>query len=194
MKRGKYLVVLFICVGCWLLAGCGACRREPVQEEFSRLTIFGARDTLLPGEMAMRTVAVAVHEISVPTAVALIEKVQLLADSLSALRFNGLEIEVLEITQASGYGRVLRVNLAEDAAFSGPGSLPPYQSWYDFFQGSAGGMETTITLRATFLQPGIDLEWVEGVQFYYDGNPIREGDWDHLILHGIIKPQDTNSF
>ncbi|HSV77179.1 MAG TPA: hypothetical protein VLH37_09145 [Bacteroidales bacterium] len=192
MKRGKYLVVIFICVGGWLLAGCGACRREPVQEEFSRLTIFGARDTLLPGEIAMRTVAVAVQEISVPAAAELPEKVKLLADSLSALRFNGLEIEVLEITQDPVYGLVLKVNLAEDTAFSGPGSLPPYRSWYDFFQGSAGGMETSIILRATFLQPGIDGEWIDAVEFYYNGNPIREGDWDHLILHGIIKPQDTN--
>ncbi|HAK00313.1 MAG TPA: hypothetical protein DCM62_09830 [Bacteroidales bacterium] len=186
MKRGKYLVVIFICVGGWLLAGCGACRREPGREEFSRLTIFGARDTLLPGEMALRTVAVAVHEISVPTAAGLPEKVNMLADSLSALRFNGLEIEVLEITQDSVYGLLLKVNLAEDAAFSGPGSLPPYRSWYDFFQGSAGGLETTITLRATFLQPGLYGEWVDAVAFYYQGKPFANEEWAHVVLQGQI--------
>jgi len=190
MKREKYLVLIFTYMAGWLLVGCGACRREPVAVEYSQLTIFGARDTLLPGDFAIRTVAAAMQEISVPATAMLLEKVQLLADSLSYLRFNGLEIEVMEITHVPDIGLLLRVNLAEDAAFKGPGSLPSFHSWYDFFQGSAGGMETTITLRASFLQPSLYGEWVDAVAFYYQGKPFADEEWAHVLLQGQIARND----
>ncbi|NLM92507.1 MAG: hypothetical protein GX168_06160, partial [Bacteroidales bacterium] len=56
--------------------------------------------------------------------------------------------------------------------------------WYDYFQGSMGGMNTSIVLRESFLQPDYDGVWIDAVAFYYQGDPI--GAWDHLLLEGLL--------
>lgn len=58
-----------------------------------------------------------------------------------------------------------------------------YDSWYDYFQGSYGGQHTAITLRETLLQPGYQGKWIDGIVFYYQGEPIEI--WDHFNFSGI---------
>ena len=52
----------------------------------------------------------------------------------------------------------------------------------NFFQGSSGGQATTVTLVKTFLQEDYKSEWIDGIEFYYEGKPISR-DWDHVSLH-----------
>ena len=75
------------------------------------------------------------------------------------------------------------VNLLEKDTYDGPGSLPSYQAWYDFFQGSAGGINTQITLEESFLQKEFNGPWIKGVKFFYQSSPIEE--WDHINLSGL---------
>jgi hypothetical protein len=110
-----------------------------------------------------------------------------IASELSTKYFNGLKIEIQNIDRDDGEndgGGMIRINLAEMENFTGPGSVKAYNSWYDFFQGSAGGINTTITLRESFLQRTFKGEWIDSVQFMYMGEPFPESD--HVQLSGII--------
>ena len=64
-------------------------------------------------------------------------------------------------------------------------------AFYGYFQGSAGGYSTTVTLTRTFVQPNYQENWIKGVQFYYAGKPIQDGDWDHIKLDGVISELPT---
>ena len=67
-----------------------------------------------------------------------------------------------------------------------------FETWrYLYFQGSTGGQFTSYSLRMTFLQPGYSGEWIDAVRFYYEGQPIREGDWTHLSLSGVINRRNS---
>lgn len=58
-------------------------------------------------------------------------------------------------------------------------------TWFvGYFQGSTGGMRTTITLRDTFLQPGYRGDWIDGIVFLYENEPMNK--WDHVFLGGVI--------
>jgi hypothetical protein len=109
-----------------------------------------------------------------------------IAAELSSSYFNGLKIEIgnIENNDSKGGGGMISINLAEAADYSGPGSVRPYHSWYDFFQGSAGGTNTSIILRESFLQRTYKGEWFDSVQFSYMGEPFPESD--HVQLSGII--------
>jgi hypothetical protein len=109
-----------------------------------------------------------------------------IASELSSAYFNGLKIEIQNVnadTSDNG-GGIIRINLAEMENYNGPGSVKAYNSWYDFFQGSAGGTNTTMTLRESFLQRTYKGEWFDSVQFMYMGEPFPESD--HVQLSGII--------
>lgn len=66
----------------------------------------------------------------------------------------------------------------------------PYPHGYSwrgiYFQGSSGGGSTTVTLIKTFLQENYKGEWIDGVEFYYEGKPIVENEWAHIFLSGTI--------
>jgi hypothetical protein len=177
MKPLFRILLLLLFVSC--LAGCGP-RPEPAYTAPETLVLYTGRDTLLPGETETRMVAVPDHELSVDPALAMEEKISLIAAALSDIYFRGLEIQVISLEEVEGTGLVLHINLLEPEAFDGPGSLPSYQSWYDFFQGSYGGQQTSIRLKESFLQPQYQGPWIDRVRFFYNGQPL-EG-WDHLVL------------
>ena len=65
----------------------------------------------------------------------------------------------------------------------------PYKhrtSWKGiYFQGSCGGWSTQITLTKTFLQEDYAKDWIDGIEFYYEGSLFNE-EWDHIDLSGVI--------
>lgn len=166
----------------------GSCQPRAQQEEGSEtetLVIYAGKDTLMPGEESMRMVPVADRVISVSANLEIIEKIRMLSDSLSVYYFDGREIKILSLDSLEGTGLVLHLNLVEPSNYEGPGTAPEYRSWYDFFQGSYGGQNTSIILRESFLQPDFDGPWIDAILFYYQGQPI--GQWDHLFLDGLVK-------
>ena len=170
------------------------CRpHKPVDEPAAtqNLIIYGAMDTVMLCDDFGRigkTLPVVDRYISIPKNLSLEEKVSILLDSLSLIRFNGLSIELLSLKHTPDGQTLLQVNLQENEAFSGPGSLPFYQSWYDYFQGSTGGLHTSIILRETILQPNYTGpgNWIDAVEFFYMGRPIVKNNWDHIVLWGRI--------
>ncbi|MBF2062880.1 MAG: hypothetical protein IGS39_00360 [Calothrix sp. C42_A2020_038] len=115
------------------------------------------------------------------------QKLEKLSDLVSRYKFCSLPIQVKGIKDG-----IAIVNLDEHSwikAGNTPPSIPGCsgRSWrYGYFQGSAGGYATTVTLTRTFVQPNYQGAWIKGVQFYYAGKPIQDGDWDHIKLDGII--------
>ena len=100
------------------------------------------------------------------------------------MQFNGLHIE-LQSLDSQG---IAHLNLKENDNYSGPTSLPICQSWFSYFQGSSGGLNTMITLKESILQKSYESDWINGVMFYYQGQEI--GEWDHVSLNGLIKRFD----
>ncbi|MCX6320370.1 MAG: hypothetical protein NTX93_00985 [Bacteroidia bacterium] len=94
-------------------------------------------------------------------------------------------MEVLGIDKNESDYKILKINLKENPGFIMPDSLGHYRTWYDFFQGSMGGEQTTIILIESTLQKQYKGEWVDAVEFYYQNEKI--GEWDHTFLSGIIK-------
>lgn len=107
-----------------------------------------------------------------------------IASELSSRYFNDLKIEIMDQAGENGDAGMIRINLAEMESYTGPGSVKAYSSWYDFFQGSAGGTNTTTTLKESFLQRTYKGEWIESIRFMYMGEPFPESD--HVNLSGII--------
>jgi hypothetical protein len=123
--------------------------------------------------------------ISIPHNTSLDRKITNLLDSISKYSFKNLKIKSLGIKRDFDGLRLLTVNLLENPGFKIPDSLGNYRTWYDFFQGSTGGLETTITLTESILQKDYKGEWIDKVEFYYQNEPI--GEWDHIFLSGQIK-------
>lgn len=119
--------------------------------------------------------------VRIPEHLPLKERVAFLADQISRNKYGSLPIEVLAITEQNGK-RIARINLGENE-----NSKPGGASWKgQYFQGSTGGGSTTLTLKKSFLQPDYTGEWIDGVEFYYEGKPILPGEWDHIDLHGVF--------
>jgi len=74
--------------------------------------------------------------------------------------------------------KILTLDLVDSAEQQGVGS------WYDSFQGSAGGASTQAFLVATFLQPGSAGTWFDGVRFLLNGQPV--GEMDHVNLDRLF--------
>lgn len=111
----------------------------------------------------------------------LIEKLKIIADQLSKFKFDGLPINILRIEERDNK-KIAIIDLKE--LTSSDNLLPFWRTKY--FQGSAGGYFTTLTLIKSFLQEDYKGEWIDGIEFYYEGKPILEGEWDHISLHGTI--------
>ena len=111
------------------------------------------------------------YYIRIPAALSVREKCERLARELSLLKFRGQPIEVMSIEKRKGRS-VAIINLREDEENQ-------RILWRTgFFQGSAGGEGTTTTLIGTFLQRDYDGEWIDGVQFLYEGGPLDM--FDHV--------------
>ncbi|MDX9941069.1 MAG: hypothetical protein RBS53_02480 [Bacteroidales bacterium] len=180
----KKILILLALPFSLFFGSCGPREAQNVAPENDTLVIYVGRDTLLPGEESIQMIPVPDRLIAVSSVLELSEKIRLLADSISACCFNNLPMEILAIDTLPETGVVLRVNLFEFPNYEGPGTMDPYQCWYDYFQGSMGGMNTSIVLRESFLQPDYDGVWIDAVAFYYQGDPI--GAWDHLLLEGLL--------
>ncbi len=75
-------------------------------------------------------------------------------------------------------GDILLLNLIDIGKREGSGS------WYDIFQGSAGGAANQAFLIATFLQKQYKGSWFDGIRFLLNGRPMEE--MDHVNLSGTF--------
>jgi hypothetical protein len=122
------------------------------------------------------------RQVEIPVKLPLEDKIQALADSLSAVRFKGLPMVLKKLEMIGDY-RVAIIDLRE---------LPPEKrkkrtSWPDlYFQGSAGGFLVSRILPETFLQKGYEGEWIDGVSFLYKSDPIMEDKWEHVSLNKVF--------
>ncbi len=97
-------------------------------------------------------------------------KLEILAENLSKMLFDGLGIEVAKVEDENGQ-LIATVNLTEN-------NNPDESSWKSgYFQGSAGGAITGITLEETFLQREYGGEWIDGVIFIYEDQAL---EFDHM--------------
>jgi hypothetical protein len=169
---------LFAAAAVGIAAVCiAACMASPQAADIQNasLKIYGA------DEAAMHVVLD--HEIFVPQNYSLLEKLDALAAELSRSRFKGLPVEVMGIENQKGC-KVAQVNLVEDPALRSDTGRPITWSGL-YFQGSAGGSMTTGTLLRTFLQREYPGNWIDGVRFYYENQPIETAGFDHLELYDI---------
>lgn len=122
---------------------------------------------------------VEVKDINIDKTLSLQEKMQELARGLSSELFLGLPIQVVEIKKING-DDIAVIDLQE----SKDGLQDENKSWMDnYFQGSTGGTITATALEETFLQKDSDMNWVDGVQFLYNGKQIEN---DHVTLNNIV--------
>ena len=97
-------------------------------------------------------------------------KLEILAENLSKMLFDGLGIEVAKVEDENGQ-LIATINLTEN-------NNPDESSWKSgYFQGSAGGAITGITLEETFLQREYGGEWIDGVKFIYEDQAL---EFDHM--------------
>ncbi len=119
------------------------------------------------------------------------QQLEKLTTLVSRYNFCALPVEVIALEDD-----VATINLAEHDWNQDPEHPVTFpgcsgSSWRtNYFQGSAGGMITSKTLVYTLLQPEFRGKWIEGVTFQYQGEPIEEGDWDHISLFGVITRDD----
>ncbi|MGB4588407.1 MAG: hypothetical protein WBI17_04120 [Clostridiaceae bacterium] len=112
-----------------------------------------------------------VSSVTVKTDEPLLNKMNFLGAEIGVKFFGGLTMEAKEIKTVSGK-KVLVMNLIEGSGAVGE------KSWvYDYFQGSTGGLMTSIALSETFLQKEYSGTWIDGVQFLLDGEKI---DFEHV--------------
>lgn len=98
----------------------------------------------------------------------IMEAIKNLATVLSDSTFNGLDIEIVGQENIDGK-QIVTINLQD----SDKGT------WYNYFQGSTGGMVTARSLEETFLQRDYPGVWIDGIKFEYNGEPMPE--LDHTV-------------
>lgn len=157
--------------------------KEPIAKHFDQFRIYVNKDTSL--ENGIQTTVTSVgRKIEIPASLDLSDKIKILLDSISFHYFNNLPIELAKIDNSDDGLKILFINLKESSDYNGPGSVEPYKSWYDYFQGSSGGLNTTTILTRSILQKEYPGKWIDGVMFMYQGDSI--GIWDHINLNGLI--------
>lgn len=104
------------------------------------------------------------------------EKLKALADELSTKAFKGLPITVVGIETSNGSKKAI-INLEE------AGTNPNIKWNTGFFQGSAGGAITSKSLIETFTQKSYSGEWINFIEFHYNGNKI---EFEHVPNLGEI--------
>lgn len=117
--------------------------------------------------------------ISFSKSLTLQEKLKEICSKLSQYCFNGLPIELEHIKDVEGK-TVAVINLRESPINEGitePEEQVGYTWSGNYFQGSTGGLLTYVKLVETFLQRDYKGEWIEGVQFLYEGKEI---DFEHI--------------
>jgi hypothetical protein len=171
----KLLKTVFLI--CLILLGCKQNKAPRELDEFALYTTKEVLDTISGTIIVVPKIE---KYILMSKELSLYQKIDNLLDSISKNSFNNLAIEILRLDiDQNGY-KSLIVNLKEFQGFSIPGSLGKYQTWYDYFQGSSGGRQTTIVLIESILQNEFKGEWINELEFYYQNEEI--GEWDHIFL------------
>jgi len=107
------------------------------------------------------------------------EKLTALANEVSIKAFKGLPITIVKIETSNGSKKAI-INLEEKEG------TDPNASWSRvFFQGSAGGTITSKTLIETFTQKSYTGEWIDSIEFQYNGGSIESQHAPNL--NGTIK-------
>lgn len=132
--------------------------------QVNTLVLYTVDDNTLMGTESTR--------LEVAQSLTLEEQVQELATQIGKEYFNGLPLEVIGIEQIDGK-RIARINLKED--------ISAEKQWVTYyFQGSTNGAVTKQILQLTLLQPTYENDWIDGVVFYYEGEPMKV--YDHIDL------------
>ncbi|PRR81151.1 hypothetical protein [Clostridium vincentii] len=106
-------------------------------------------------------------DITVKEDLPLQEKLTALANEISTKVFGGLPITIVEIQTIDGKKKAI-INLVEKEV------TDPNASWSRvYFQGSAGGTMTSNTLIETFAQRAYTGEWIDSMEFQYNGGSIE---------------------
>ncbi|MEW9097108.1 MAG: hypothetical protein AB2417_18680 [Clostridiaceae bacterium] len=111
----------------------------------------------------------------IPKDKTLIQKLNMIAGELSKYYFSDLPIEVVRIDEVKGK-KIAVVNIKESKDNQGikDASLLKSPAWVtEFLQGSAGGIITEDKLIGSFLQKEYKGEWIDGVKFLYNNEPIN---------------------
>ncbi len=117
-----------------------------------------------------------VKEIKVDDSLSIEEKLKSLAEELSKTQFDNAIIELHKIENQDGK-KIAIINLMENPEKTDA-------SWQSvYFQGSTGGTITTVSLQETFLQKDYQGDWVDGVTFRYNTDPIV---FDHVEPLGQV--------
>ena len=108
------------------------------------------------------------NTIEVNETLSLEDKLKALSKEISEKKFDKLPIEVKSIDTVKGK-KVATINLTDSST----------QKWVPKFQGSTGGAVTSNTLIENFLQSNNKSrgEWIDGVKFLYNNNPI---EYEHV--------------
>ena len=108
------------------------------------------------------------NTIEVNETLSLEDKLKALSKEISEKKFDKLPIEVKSIDTVKGK-KVATINLTDSST----------QKWVPKFQGSTGGTVTANTLIENFLQSNNKSrgEWIDGVKFLYNNNPI---EYEHV--------------
>ena len=162
-----------------------SCNSNNTVRNFNEFALYSTREVFDSAAGYNKLIPIVDRYISIPTNKGLIYTATILLDSVSKNNFNNLKLKVSGLYINKDSLKILKVNLKENPGFKMPDSLGHNRSWYEFFQGSMGGGQTTITLIESALQKQFKGEWVDAVEFYYQDEKI--GEWDHIFLSGIIK-------
>jgi len=162
-----------------------SCNSNKTTRDFNEFALYSTKESYDSVVGFNKMTPIIDRYISISTNQNLLIKISILLDSVSAHNFNNLKIEILGVDKNGSDFKTLKINLKENPGFIMPDSLGHYRTWYDFFQGSMGGEQTTIILIESILQKQYKGDWVDAVEFYYQNEKI--GEWDHTSLSGIIK-------
>ena len=185
IKRVSIICLIIPYLFTVLFLGCKEEKKEAEEEITPEMfPVYIGKDTFIEEINAYKLIPYKDRKIPIDRNKTINKKLSSLTDTLSKSHFNDLKIDVSKIYSNDSIGKIANINLIEDPGFDGPGSLPSYQSWYDYFQGSHGGQHTTILLRENILQKDYQGPWIDGVVFFYQGDSI--GIQNHVNLHGVI--------
>lgn len=117
-----------------------------------------------------------VGEVKLDEGTPLQDKVQAVANELSKVCFEGLEIEVEEIKKI-GNNDIAIINLKDKGQEQNP-------NWMvNFFQGSTGAGITATSLEESLLQRKSSYSWIDGIEIHYNGEALMT---DHIEFGKIV--------
>lgn len=109
------------------------------------------------------------------------DKLEKVAHTISADFFGGLPMNVLDIKLESGK-KIAYINLEDKVTKDNSDDYHPETWAHPHFDGTTGGFITTLELTYSILSPEYDGEWIDGVQFLYNGKSV-----DSQHAEGLLK-------